>query len=145
MDTLIEHLFTLKPVWDKTVTFSLSDPESCAETCAVQGLCPPHPHLPMYGLFLMALCCTPGTGRGQAQDQLPSAERSASAAAAGYSLQNKQGSRPSISTPLLEYLPPIISWPYHTNSFQFLRLSCCLTYFKSRQPLPRPIYLLSPD
>lgn len=127
--TLIEHLFTLKPVWDKTVTFSLERPRVPAETCAAQGLCPPHPHLPMYGLFPHGSVLSARDRERTSRGLSPSAECSASTAAAGCSLMNKQGSRPSISTPLLEYLPPIISWSYHTNSFHFLRLSCCLTYW----------------
>ena len=92
--TLIEHLFTLKPVWDKTVTFSLKQLRVPAETYAAQGLCPPHPHLPMYDLFPPGSVLSARDRKGTSQACPP--VQSAQPPLPSYSLMNKQGSHPSI-------------------------------------------------
>lgn len=125
--TLMRHLFTLKPVWDKTVTFSLGDPESQLRLVQCRVCLLIHIY-PCMASFLMALCCTWDRER-TSPGQVPQC-RSASLRCCCWlhSLMNKQGSTPLHFHPTSQYLPPIIPGPT-TNSFQFLRLSCCLTYW----------------
>lgn len=90
---------------------------------------------------LSSWLCAVHYGHGEDKSGLsPSAECSSCTAAAGHSLMNKQGSRPSVSTPLLEYLPPIISWSYHTEFLSVPELVMSHLLAQVRLvPLSRPI------
>ena len=125
--TLIEYLFTLKPVWDKTVTFSLEQLRVPAETCAAQGLCPPHPHLPTYGLFPPGSVLSARDREGTSQACPP--VQSAQPALLSYSLMNKQGSHPSVSPHFSSACLSSFPGPTTQNSFRSPSLSCFLTYW----------------